>query len=132
MVDELAGLQVAPHVGLHVWGLVLDDAVICRSGRKRLAEKARVFSMLMLIMITSSIEMRDVVAHPAHVDATIGVRDNCFARGPIEGAPVVPDEPADREDGGRVRQHKDAGLGAERLDVHVDDVRRFYDAVGGS
>ena len=58
MVDELAGLQVALHVGLHVWGLVLDDAVICRSGRKRLAEKARVFSLLMLIMITSSIEMR--------------------------------------------------------------------------
>jgi len=76
--------------------------------------------------------MRDVVAHLAHVDATVGVRDGCFARGPVEGAPVVFDEPAGREDGRRVRQHKDAGLGAERLDVHVDDVRRFYDAVGGS
>ena len=86
----------------------------------------------MLIMITSSIEMWDVVAHLAHVDAAVGVRDGCFARGPLEGAPVVLNEPADREDGRRVRQHEDSSLGAERPDVHVDDVRRFYDAVGGS
>ena len=132
MVDELAGFLIALHVGLHVWDLVFDYAVICRSGRKRLAEKARVLSLLILIMITSSIEMRDVVAHIALVDATVGVRDRCFTRGPVEGAPVVLNEPADREGGGRVRQHKDAGFRAERMDVHVDDVRRFYDAVGGS
>ena len=129
MVDELAGLQVALHVGRHVWGPVLDDAVICRSGRKRLAEKARVFAMLMLIMITCSIAMRDVVAHLAHVDAAVGVRAGCFARGPLEGAPMVLGKPSDRKNGRRVRQHKDAGLGAERLDVNVADVRRFYDAV---
>ena len=55
MVEVLAVLQVALHVGRHVWGLLLDVAVICRSGRKRLAEIARVFIMLMMIMIASSI-----------------------------------------------------------------------------
>ena len=105
MVDELAGFQVALHVGRHVWGLVLDDAVICRSGRKRLAEKARVFIMLVMIMITSSIEMWDEVAHLAHVDAADGVCDGCFARGPVEGAPVVLYELSDRQKGRRVRQH---------------------------
>ena len=45
VVKEPTALQVALHVGLHVWGLVLDDAVICRSGRKRLVEIARVFIM---------------------------------------------------------------------------------------
>ena len=83
-------------------------------------------------MFTYSTEMRNVVAHLAHVDAAVGVRNGCFARGPLEGANVVLDEPDNREDGGRLRQHKDAGLGAERLHVHVDDVCRFYDVVGGS
>ena len=71
MVEELAGLQ-AFQVGRHVWCLVLDGAVICRSGRKRLAEKVRFFFMLMMIMITSSIEMWYVVAHLAHVNARRG------------------------------------------------------------
>ena len=35
--------------------------------------------------------MRDVVAHLAHVDATVRVRERCFARGPVEGS-VVPRE----------------------------------------
>ena len=68
VINVLTALKVALHVGLHVRGLVLDDAVICRSGRKRLAEIARVFTMLM-IMITSCVKMWDVVAHLAHVDA---------------------------------------------------------------
>ena len=88
--------------------------------------------MLMMIMITSSIEMWDVVAHLAHVDAAVGVRDGCFARGPIEGAPVFLDEPYDREYSKRIRQHKHSCFCAERLDVNVDDVRRLDDAVGGS
>ena len=80
MVDGFAGIQVALHVGRHVWGLGPDGAVICRSGRKCFARKARVFPMLMLIMTTSSIEMRDVVVHLAHVHAAVGVRHSARRR----------------------------------------------------
>ena len=43
---------------------------------------------------------------------------------------MVLDEPSDRENGRRVRQHKPSDLCAERLDVNVDDVRRLNDVVG--
>ena len=60
VVKVFTALQVALHVGLHVWGLVLDDAVIFRFGRELLAEIARVFIMLVMITITSCIKMWDV------------------------------------------------------------------------
>ena len=51
MYSPHSRLQVALHVALHFWGLhfhVLDDAIICRCGRKRMAEVARVFIMLLI------------------------------------------------------------------------------------
>ena len=132
VVKVLTALQLALHVGLHVWGLMLDDAVICRSGRKRMAEIARVFTMLMMIMITSCVKMWDVVAHLAHVDAAVGVRDRCFARGLIEDAPVVLDEPSDPENGRRVRQHEHSRSCAKRTNVNVANVRRLMMPLAGA
>ena len=63
---------------------------------------------------------------------SVEVRHGCFARGPVEGAPVVLDEPSDREHGRCVRKHKHSCFCAERLDVNVDDVRRLNNAVGVS